>query len=1135
MAGQDEKEIKFDWPLNGRLIAKLDGTLLPEAHFQELENLCYNDGGIEGIPGGMSKINASAFSYTKVVNGFQFKKDAPVAESHAFVQTSDGTNSVILKSDNTTSVPSQDTFTSFITLPSNNACYFSEAPDQSMIICDGYTNYVYSGSEYRCAQFINFDPAGSFYYDFTTQVVNTINDSSNRATLKRVAGGLDANAKAVWHFTNGLTDSSGNSHTLTGTGTPTYSTGVFGDATGCITLNGTTQYASIATHADFDHSGGTWSFDGRFRVHTLAATNPIYYQKTDVKKFSFDTGTTEPAAGTTYYGETSGAVIKVLNIVLSGGAWDGSGTGDIYYQITSGNVQNGEHIHAEAAGAGALICNTTSAETDAGDNYVLLSVSSAGVLSFTVYESYAVPAAVVSISTPASTITANTWYFFELVESGNSWYLFVGTTGGTAILQSTVSDSSRTGTYLSSIYFGYDTSNYFDGDFDEFRFSDTARNIINFLVPLTAYSSAYVTYCYVGSTRPLSGIKFYIGTGNDTAATSEIFEWTGSAWSSVSSLVDGTLDAGATKTMNQTGTMTFTSTVSTSKVKAVNNNVCYYYLCVFSGIDADITVYTVTLEAPVQALLDIWDGVPRQIYSLLYYTTVYSDVTQNVYAINYEASTTTTYAQVGSMSSSYYLYAGFNERCLGIKVTFGSTSVNTNSVVLGIDYWNGTAWTSVGDIDDGTCGFNKTGMITWNSPAISSEFPYSVGNTAQWYYYRIRTSATFSSDVRIDNISGVPAQVTIRPYRYPLLWQNRLWLLDDTTYMRNTAVGSSYGTVCVFNGDDSGYLTFGGSQAVNSGKPLYTRYGGSIYENLVVCKNNETYLVDGNGFTGDTTTGTVAYVVYKIAPNTGCIAPLTMQSCDTGYEIAPGLTKHTLMWLSAAGFEMFDANSMLLTSIDIGDRFDPNDTNYINTSIANKFAAFYDSHHNRYHGLIATGSNTTPNEEWSYDLLRKKWFKVNRSTKYLWCGFEVEDSTGNKYVFGGTGDGYLERLNYGTSFDGVGIAYKFKLADNLLDRSWYSRKRLRSVRLVGKCKTTTSQTVTMNCYLDGNATAATPTTTVISQNVSGKRFFKTYRSLNFVGVTHSIEFTVTTTDENSGFDPLFVTGSYSVIDADRGD
>ena len=100
----DKKLVPFNYPLNGRLLTKLDGTMLPDAHFQTLENLRYNDGGIEGVEG-MTAISAALSSvagsgYTKIQNGFHFKKTAPVAEDHVFVQVTNPTTgkSKILKS-----------------------------------------------------------------------------------------------------------------------------------------------------------------------------------------------------------------------------------------------------------------------------------------------------------------------------------------------------------------------------------------------------------------------------------------------------------------------------------------------------------------------------------------------------------------------------------------------------------------------------------------------------------------------------------------------------------------------------------------------------------------------------------------------------------------------------------------------------------------------------------------------------------------------------------------------------------------------------------------------------------------------------------------------------------------------------
>jgi len=910
----------FDFPLNGRLITKLDGTVLPDAHFQTLENMRYNDSGIEGVEG-MSKINNTVLDKLKVQNGFFFKKEAPSSEHHHFVQVTNPTDktSAIYKSDTTKvvatitftfaatttvtasgnannygvyvgqsiynstddtsasavkitaistngltitlesayagttgvgktgtlvyNVPYATTYTLFKTLDNDNTCYFSEAPDQSMVICNGVHNYIYSGDEYRCAKLINFDPSETFSYDYTAQANNNLTTTGNTFVLSRV----------------------------------------------------------------FDNA-----------------------------------------------------------------------------------------------------------------------------------------------------------------------------------------------------------------------------------------SSEYAAHLYIGSTRPISGFKPYISVANTTAATIAGYYWDGSDWTTVGTITDGTAITAGTP-LAKTGFITFASTVDTAKVKVIEENIAYFYYFVFYSIDATTALSQLTVQCPVQDIVDIWDGVPRQIYSCI--TTVTSgsidyDNTVNVYALDYDKDNADSYMSLSSMGTSGKVYLGFNERLSGIKVYMAPEYENSNIGTLTVSYWNGSAWTAVtGQIDGTSVGgktLNRTCVISWDAPAASSEFTTSVANSAKWYYYRFTFSSTLDGGVRIDHFAGLPVQTVIPAHRYPVLWNNRLWLLNDQTKAGNAALGSSYGTVCVFNGADSGTLLFGGSRGLVAGATLFTRFGGSLYENMIVCKNNETYLVDGTSFTGDSS-GAGAFVVYQVSGVRGCIAPLTMKACDTGYEVAEGVTKHVLIWLSNSGVVMFDSNSIIEVSNDIEDRM----YGTLDKKNASKSAGFYVAGKGEYHILVpilSSGASVSYlTEEWVYDTIRKRWYQVKRGTKYLWSGFNVEDEYGNQYTYGGTGDGYIELLENGTTFDGVDIVYKFRLNDSLLTKSWAHRKEMRSVRLVGICKTTTTATITLNHYADGSSTASTPVTTVIPNNKSGRRFYKFQRSVSFRGNTHSLEFTTTTNNEYGGFDPLYVSGLYKVIDYDMED
>jgi len=340
---------------------------------------------------------------------------------------------------------------------------------------------------------------------------------------------------------------------------------------------------------------------------------------------------------------------------------------------------------------------------------------------------------------------------------------------------------------------------------------------------------------------------------------------------------------------------------------------------------------------------------------------------------------------------------------------------------------------------------------------------------------------------------------------------------------RNTGICSSYGTNCVFNGDDVTELEFQGPEAVVAGASLFTRYGGNIYENLIVCKKSETFMVDG--------TTPENYFVFQIAPNVGCMSPLTMKVCDMGYEIAPGLNKHVVMWLASEGVVMFDANTLINVAGDISDRFDPRSSNYINTSISSQFYGFYDARRTEYHLLIATGSSTSLNEEWVYDLYRKKWFLIDRgSTKRLLSGWEVMDANGDRYVYGGTADGFIERLEYGTTFDGTAIAQAFKTNAFMPMKSLMFRTTLRVLQLVGVAKSTTSQTVAITHYADGDTTGDAAKFAAMSMSNTGKRLFMVQRSASVTATFHELQFSISTTNETVGFEPLIISGFYQQAD-----
>ena len=743
---------QFDWPLFGKLVTSVDPLVIGDGNFSALTNLRYTDKNVRGVQG-MTAINSSAFSNLTVNSGVHFRKEQPAYDA-VFCQATSGSSSAILKSNTVSNIPNVDTFSSFQSLANNQPGNFVQAPNGAMVFCNGGANYIYGGPESPVGLFVVEDPAGSFRYDYTNNVTNTLTDAQNVATMSSVAGAVDPSTAMLLHLDNNVTDSSSNAVTVTNNNV-TFSGSIkqFGGYAGA--FNGTSAYLSTPEATQFNFDGGAFTIDAWVYPTSFSAINPIYYQQT-----------TSVADNIQFYINTNG----YLNFVVT------------------------------ASGSATL-----------------------------------------TLTSPVA-VNLNAWTHVQVTESGSNWYLFIG---GVLVLQS--SSAVRAAAYTGLVQVGYNGTNYFAGYMDEVRVSTIARNLATFTPPLQAYGATTLCYAAVLFTRALQGAKFYVGTANTNSATVTPYYWNGTALVPCTTVVDGTAVGG--KTLAQTGEITFDPTVGTAAVRYAENTLAYFYYFVFSGLSAGTTVYYCTVDAPIQPLGDIWDGSQRSPAAFYIYTTSYTDDITNVDAQDYSSISNITYAEVGGLTSSNYLYCGFADRLTAVGFLLpDSNYVNTSSAVMTVSYWNGSAWVSVGALSDGTAtqgqSFNKTGVVSWAAPPISSEFTTTVATSDPWYYYRIQFSGTLSADVRIDYVWGVPCQLPIRPAVLPIVWQDRLWLLNDATNHKNQAWASAVDSNCVFNGTDSYQIYFGSDDAIIGAATLYSRFGSSLYDNMIVVKRNSTYLVD---------------------------------------------------------------------------------------------------------------------------------------------------------------------------------------------------------------------------------------------------------------------------------------------------
>ena len=1044
---------RFDWPLTGRLRRDVDPMLIGETNFQTLTNMRYTVDGIKGIQG-MTKINATALAYDFVVNGFHFKKDSPVAETHVFVQANSGSHSALYKSDNGAAIPAQDTFTSFVTLEDTTTVAFSNAPDGAMCVLNGETNRIWGGDEMRVGSFITCTAAPALGIltnprDYTDAINNSLTDADNVAYI---GGGIDSYVGLLIHADEAdgtagtsILDSSLSPKTITAAGNAQVDTAQAEFGTGSVLFDGTGDYLSLADSADWYMGTGEATID--------------FWVRFDTSPSGTDHG--------------------------------------LFRQYV--NSSNYVSLHTISGTMLFVICAS-------GSSTVVLSWDYGSVAG----------------------LTTGRFYHIALIRGwggvGNSWALCVDgyprNVATNAIAWPDLAAEFDIGRGMASIYL--------NGWIDEFRISKgVARWTANFSPPSSAYH-VRGKFWLIGSTKKLQGLKYYVANANTETSVQTGYEWSGVGWSALT-LTDNTVTAGAS--LAKTGTVTFPSTVNTSKVTAINNSIAYWYYFELSAGAAEI--YQVTLDAEMQDITDLWDGVPRYCLQFYKYTTAYTDYTTNVLPSTtnnpkvYDAADVGTYAQLGLLTDAQYLYGGFAERLMGLQITMpDSAKVNAVTANILVDLWDGEAWSTVGVVVDNTATAGVTlshsGTISFNPTSLAAEFQTAVADQNQWYYYRIHFSDTLSADVRVSAITGMTAPKDIQPYRFSVLWQNRLFLCNDIHDKQNTVLCSAYGTNCVFNGDDSLKMEFGDSMGLVAAETLYTRYGQGIYDDLVVLKKDATFMVDGTWPTN--------WITYNVSNTVGCVAPLTLKRCDMSYDVAPGISKHILMWRSSRGIEYFDGNTLSLVSDDIKNFFDPASDDYIDPQVVDVSAeaGSFDEINFEYHWYftLASGQDLVK-QEWVFALKYKKWFDVSRGTgKALNMAFTARDTYGNSFEYGATSDGFIERLENGTDFDENPMVYTFQTGDILLAKTGDYVCTLRHLKLFARAKNISSAKVACTHYADTDATGTV--LPAISQANATKRIYQAKQSVNIDAVLHGLKYTVTTSTEAIGFEPMLVSGLYRV-------
>jgi hypothetical protein len=264
------------------------------------------------------------------------------------------------------------------------------------------------------------------------------------------------------------------------------------------------------------------------------------------------------------------------------------------------------------------------------------------------------------------------------------------------------------------------------------------------------------------------------------------------------------------------------------------------------------------------------------------------------------------------------------------------------------------------------------------------------------------------------------------------------------------------------------------------------------------------------------------YVVYNVANMYGGVAPRTLTTCDIGFSVSGGTsaTRNVCIWQTANNIMLWDGSVLYPISMDVESIFDQTSSLHIEPSMVSASTGFYDEALREYHWLWASTGNTSLNMEFVFDLIKKKWFQIDRGTgKYLQFGTPIIDANAEKYIYGFTDTGMAEYLENGTTFDGIPIQSTYWTGDVPI-LSWAEQSIVRNLKLICKSKNLTNSNISVSVYLEGRNIPDKVYT--FSMKNGAYRIVKDNTISVNAGdaVFHSFKATVTTTNELIGFEPI---------------
>jgi hypothetical protein len=269
------------------------------------------------------------------------------------------------------------------------------------------------------------------------------------------------------------------------------------------------------------------------------------------------------------------------------------------------------------------------------------------------------------------------------------------------------------------------------------------------------------------------------------------------------------------------------------------NRQLYWYKIIFSGAPTLIEVMSCRVVRAIQEMTNKWDSVFRNVLGAFFYDASALSYNDKLGAVTDGVSSTT--MDIGSMTTSDYIYIKTLEPALGFGFLLGEGAVNSNNAEVDlIECIGPTGWVSVGTFRDETLdtaadsSFANSGVI-WLDEEHEPQLSIFQGDRALGYWYRISIDAALSANPEITEIVYASWPKTLRPVKGCVEFNGQLILWGESRYPNRLIVSPYNRPDQLCNIEERYSIPFGSEEPIKCCLVLG--------DNLAVLKESGFYLV----------------------------------------------------------------------------------------------------------------------------------------------------------------------------------------------------------------------------------------------------------------------------------------------------